>query len=205
MGWKHCDSGGVEGRKCTIDLGEAKAVGARFVKAWNVTASKAGSGTGKVQSSPGGILCLYNCSTASAEFKQGTSVVLKAAPAKHNHFVQWLGDCSGASPECTLPSIGASHEAEAEFAPDTQYVLSLSKEGGGQASIKSSPSGLLCGYTCGSQSAGFYSGEAVSIAVTLNKGTGSVTWTTSAGTCTGNALTCTVPMSEAHSLVAKLQ
>jgi hypothetical protein len=200
--WKKCDSGGVNGRQCTVTAGTAKEVGAKFVKTWNLSTKKAGSGVGKFQTAPGGVLCLYNCGSTDAAFKEG-SVTIKQAPAKHNHFVQWLGDCTGSAETCTL-NMNEDHSVEAEFAPDTQYALSISKTGGGQASIKSSPSGLLCGYTCGSQTTSFYSGETVSIAVTLNKGTSSVEWTTSAGTCTGNALTCTVPMSAAKTLVAKL-
>jgi hypothetical protein len=43
----------------------------------------------------------------------------------------------------------------------------------------------------------------------LNKGTTSVQWTSGAGTCTGKVetleSTCEVPMSAAHSLVAKFE
>jgi hypothetical protein len=204
--WKKCDTGGVNGRQCTITATSSlKEVGAKFVKVWSLSASKAGSGIGKVQTSPGGILCLYNCSEAEAVFKEG-SVTVKQAAAKHNHFVQWLGDCSGSEPTCSV-SMTEAHSVEAEFAPDTQYTLSFSKEGGGQGSVKSKPSGLLCGYTCNSQVASFYSGEEVLITYKLNKGTTKLEWTTGAGTCTGSteALegTCTVPMSSAKELVAK--
>jgi len=202
--WKKCDTGGVNGRQCTINLNEAKTVGAKFVKVWNIDASKAGSGLGKIQTSPGGILCLYNCSSAEAAFKEG-SVTVKQAAAKHNHFVQWLGDCTGSEPTCVL-SATEDHSVEAEFAPDTQYALAFSKTGGGQGSVKSKPSGLLCGYTCSSQSASYYSGEEVLITVKLNKGTTKVTWSTGAGTCTGSSealeSTCTVTMSSAQELVA---
>jgi hypothetical protein len=203
--WKKCDTGGVNGRQCTITATSSlKEVGAKFVKVWNVSASKAGSGIGKIQTSPGGILCLYNCSEAEAAFKEG-SVTVKQAAAKHNHFVQWLGDCSGSEPTCTL-SATEDHSVEAEFAPDTQYALTFSKTGGGQGSVKSKPSGLLCGYTCSSQVASYYSGEEVLITYKLNKGTTKLTWSTGGGTCTGSteALegTCTVPMSSAKTLVA---
>jgi hypothetical protein len=203
--WKKCDTGGVNGRQCTITATSSlKEVGAKFVKVWSLNVSKAGSGIGKAQTSPGGILCLYNCSEAEAVFKEG-SVTVKQAAAKHNHFVQWLGDCSGSEPICSV-SMTEAHSVEAEFAPDTQYTLSLSKEGGGQGSIKSKPSGLLCGYTCNSQVASFYSGEEVLITYKLNKGTTKLTWSSGAGSCTGSteALegTCTVPMAEAQELVA---
>jgi altronate dehydratase len=45
----------------------------------------------------------------------------------------------------------------------------------------------------------------VEVTVALNKGTTKVNWTTGSGTCTGNALTCTVNMSSSHTLVAKFE
>lgn len=204
-GWRHCDQGGVNGRQCTVTMSSAKEVGARFVKAWNLLASKAGNGSGKVQTSPGGIACLYNCTQAEAAFREG-SVTVKQAAATHNHFVQWLGDCEGSAETCLL-SMNEDHEVEAEFAPDPQYVLSLAKEGGGQGSVKTKPSGIICGLTCNASAASFYAGEAVSVNVKLGKGTTKLTWTSSAGTCTGSTealeSNCTVEMGEVHSLVAK--
>jgi hypothetical protein len=98
------------------------------------------------------------------------------------------------------------HAVEAEFAPDTQYVLSLAKEGGGQGLVKTKPSGIVCGFACGGSEGSFYEDEAVSVNVKLGKGTTELTWTTGAGTCTGSTealeSTCTVEMDEAHSLVA---
>ena len=95
----------------------------------------------------------------------------------------------------------------AEFAPDTQYVLSLAKEGGGQGFVKTKTLGISCGFSCSSSAASFYENEAIAVSVKLNKGTTKLTWTTAAGTCTGSTegpeSVCTVNMDEAHSLVAK--
>ncbi len=205
LSWKYCDKGGVNGRQCTISLNEAKTVGARFAKTWQLSASKAGAGLGKVQSSPGGILCLFACSETGAAFREGP-VTVKQAAAKHHHFVGWLGDCTGSEPTCVL-TMDEDHQVEAEFAEDAKHLLSLAKEGGGQGLVKSTPSGLLCGYTCSAGAASFYAGEEVAVSVKLNKGTAKVTWTTGAGTCTGSSealeSTCTVTMSAAKSLVAK--
>jgi hypothetical protein len=211
--WKGCDTGGVNGRQCTVTMSSAKTVGVKFVKTYDLTAKKAGSGLsglGKVQTSPGGILCLYNCKEGRAAFKEGTAVTVKQAAAKHNHFVKWLGDCTGSGETCTL-SMTANHEVSAEFAPDTQHRLTISKSGGGQASIKTKPSGVLCGYTCATEVAYFYAGETVEITVKLNKGTTKLTWKAGfgeQGTCTGSTealeSTCTVPMSSDTSLTAQL-
>ncbi|HEX7245257.1 MAG TPA: PKD domain-containing protein [Solirubrobacterales bacterium] len=202
--WRHCDAGGVQGRQCTVSMGEAKEVEAVFVTTHRLTLGKAGSGLGKVQTSPSGIFCPFNCSGAEAVFMEG-DVTVKETATMHNHFVQWLGDCAGSEPTCTL-DMSEDHEIEAEFAPDTRYTLSLAKEGSGQGSIKSKPAGLLCGYVCDSQSASFHSGENVEIEVKLGSGTTKVTWSTGAGTCTGSieaaTSTCTLPMSSAEELVA---
>jgi hypothetical protein len=204
-GWRHCDKGGVNGRQCTVTMSSAKEVGARFVKTWNLLSSKAGNGMGKVQTSPGGIACLDNCTQAEAAFKEGI-VTVKQAPAKHNHFVQWLGGCEGSAEICLL-GMDEDHEVEAEFAPNPQYALSLTKEGGGQGSVKTKPAGIVCGFTCNASTASFYDGDAVSVNVKLGKGTTKLTWTSGAGTCTGSTETlesnCTVEMDEVHSLVAK--
>jgi len=202
--WRHCDAGGVQGRQCTVSMDEAKEVEAVFVTAHRLILGKAGGGLGKVQTSPAGILCPSSCSGAEAVFIAG-GVTIEAAPTMHNHFVQWLGDCAGSKPICTL-GMSEDHEVEAEFAPDARYALSLTKAGSGQGSIKSKPAGLLCGYACASQSAIFRSGEDVEIEVRLGSGTTKVTWSTAPGTCTGSTeaavSTCTVPLGSAKELVA---
>src|SRR4029077_14018407 len=87
--WKHCDAGGVNGRQCTVAMDKAKTVTAVFATTHTFTVDKAeGSGLGKVQSAPGGVLCLFSCTDTSAAFREGTEVTPKQAPASHFHFVQ---------------------------------------------------------------------------------------------------------------------
>ena len=212
--WKKCDTGGVNGRQCTVTMSSPKEVGAKFVKSWDLTISKAaGSGPGIAKSKPGGIVCLYSCTTATAAFKEGKEVEVSVKPAKHFHFVEYLGGtgsaegCTGAG-ECKfLPT--ADSAVEALFEEDDKNTLSLAKEGGGQGFVKTKPSGVLCGYTCSSAAAEYFFNEEVTVSVKLNKGTSSVEWTTGAGTCTGKVetleSTCTVPMGEDESLVAKFE
>ncbi len=111
VSWKYCDKGGVNGRQCTMTVDKAKTVKATFTTTHALEVSRSGSGLGKVQSSPGGILCLSNCSETTAAFKEGTVVTLKQTPAKHFHFVEWLGDCSGSGACAT--TMGEDHEVEA--------------------------------------------------------------------------------------------
>ena len=164
-----------------------------------LTVSKApGSGQGKVTSYPGGILCLANCSTTTAAFKEGAKVKLNQAPSRHSHFVEWLGDCTG-SGLCEV-TMGEEHEVEALFAKDPKYSLSLIKDGGGQGTVKSLPSGISCGVTCSSTDASFYAGEVVELTATPGKGSNFEGW--SGGGCSGTG-TCAVTMGAATSVEAK--
>src|SRR6185295_6872512 len=63
---------------CSVTLNSAQSVGANFAQnLFNVSVSKAGSGTGTVTSSPAGISCGATC---SASFTSGTLVTLTASP-----------------------------------------------------------------------------------------------------------------------------
>ena len=207
--WKGCDkkSGefGVNGRQCTISLTEARSVSAKFVKTYDVTLENGGNG--KVSTKPGGALCLPNCSETSAQFDEGKTVEVLAKANKHFHLASWGGDCSG-SGACSISSIAADHTVSASFAEDPKFDLAISKEGGGQALIKTKGPGTVCSYTCGSSTASFYEGEEVLVSWKLGKGTSSLTWTSGAGSCTGTHEgaegSCTVTMSAANELVAEL-
>jgi hypothetical protein len=73
----------------------------------------AGSGTGTVSSSPGGINCPGVC---SASFRpQGTSVTLTATPTGGSTFTGWSGACSGTSTTCTFTS--GERSVTATFTP----------------------------------------------------------------------------------------
>ena len=201
--WKGCDKGGIVGRKCTVSLSEAKAVGAKFVPSFDVTLQNGGGG--KVYSRPGGALCLTNCTEATASFKVGKPVEVLTKPNKHFHLVQFGGDCSGT----TCSGIEADATVSASFAEDPTQTLSFSKIGGGQGLVKSKPAGLNCAFTCSSQAVHFYEGEELTISWKLGKGTSSIEWSTGADTCTGSSEaetgSCTVTMDEAHSLVARFE
>ncbi|HEY5708518.1 MAG TPA: hypothetical protein VIS51_03915, partial [Solirubrobacterales bacterium] len=195
--WKYCDKGGVNGRQCTVTLDKAKTVKATFTTTHALTLTKTG-GLGKVQSSPGGVLCLANCSETTASFKEGTEVTLKPTPAKHFHFVQWGGDCTG-SGACSV-TMGEDHEVSAEFAEDSKHLLTLTKTGGGTGTVKSSVAGINCGAICSTTKAAYYQGEVVELTATQGKGSAFKGW--SGGGCSGTG-TCTVTMSEARGVTAE--
>ena len=209
--WKGCDTGGVNGRQCTVTLSGAKTVGVKFIKAFPLTGTKSeGGGLGIFGTSPGGINCGYSCKSSTALYKEG-SVTVKAKPAKNFHFVEFKGgtgsaaSCNGVTAEtCTFTLSSGSGITEV-YAENAKSSLSLTKKGGGQGFVKTKPTNINCGLTCTSASAGFFATEEPEVTVTLGKGTSSVTWVEGAGTCTGNALTCKVPMSSSHELVAKFE
>ncbi len=199
VSWKGCDKGGTNGAQCTVTGGAGKSITATFVGAPELTVSKApGSGLGKVTSYPGGILCLANCSTTTAGFKEGAKVKLNQAPSKHFHFVEWLGDCAG-SGLCEV-TMGEEHDVEALFGEDPKYSLSLTKDGGGQGTVKSLPSGVNCGTVCSSMDSSFYEGEVVELIATPGKGSTFEGW--SGAGCSGTG-TCQVTIGEAKSVEAK--
>jgi hypothetical protein len=201
VSWKGCDS--VIGSQCTATMGTGKVVVATFIGTPKLTVSKAaGSGLGKVTSYPGGILCLANCSTTTAAFKEGTKVKLNQAPSKHFHFVEWLGDCTG-SGSCEV-TMDKDREVKALFAENVKYSLSLAKKGGGQGTVKSSPAGVNCGIVCGSQAADFHDGTVVVLTAAVQAGKGSTFAGWSGAGCSGTG-TCTVTMDEAKSVEAEFE
>jgi len=205
-GWTGCDSSNA--RQCTVTASLGRTVGVRFMKVWNLEGTKSG-GLGIMGTAPGGIVCGYACTSSTALYKEG-ALTVKAKPAKHFEFVEFKGGTGSASVcngvkllECTIATFNSNSTIEEVYAEEKKNTLSVTKEGGGQGFIKTTPSNINCGYTCTAAAVQFYASESAAITVTLNKGTTSVTWVKGAGGCVSNQLTCTVPMSSAHELVAE--
>jgi PASTA domain-containing protein/List-Bact-rpt repeat protein len=68
-----------------------------------LTVWKSGDGAGTVTSSPAGIACGTSCSHA---YDYGSSVSVKASPAKGSSFAGWDGDCRGKA-SCVVPMTDA--------------------------------------------------------------------------------------------------
>jgi hypothetical protein len=215
-GWKSCtktvEGTGVNGRQCTIVTTESlQTIGAKFYKAFSLEGKKSNP-NGIFSTSPAGVNCGYGCTSSSALYKEG-ALTLKAKAAKHFHFVEFKGGTGSASScngvkalECTIATFNSNSSIEEVYAEDAKSTLTLSKTGGGQGLVKTNPTNVNCTYTCTAAKAEFYVTEtAVPVSVTLGKGTEKVTWTTGAGTCTGNAVSCTVDMSSSKTLVANFE
>lgn len=195
-GWKGCDTGGVNGRQCTLTP-KGQTVAATFVEVQTLSVAKAeGSGSGML-SSYYGIACSASCASTAVSFLYGAQVTLKQAPAKHSHFVEWLGDCTG-SGLCAL-TMDKDHDVEALFAADSKHTLTLTKVGDGRGIIKSKPAGIVCLFTCTTSTASFYQGEAVVLEAVANKGDTFEGW--SGGGCSGTG-TCTTTLTEAKEVTA---
>jgi Divergent InlB B-repeat domain len=204
VSWKGCEKGGAIGRQCTVTMDKAKTVNAKFTTAYDVKVTRVGSGLGKVGSSPSGVLCLANCSSTTALFKEGTSVTLTATPSKNYVFTEWTGDCSG-SGTCSLPTLAANKSVGAKFSPVAQHDLALTKSGGGNGTVKATQAGINCGVTCSAMSAAYYQGAEVELTVTPGKGSSFGGWSTGSGTCTGTTNPCKVTMSSAKAVTAEFK
>ncbi|MGN6109679.1 MAG: Ig-like domain-containing protein, partial [Kofleriaceae bacterium] len=73
-----------------------------------LTVSKSGApALGSISSTPSSLSCGLACTSASAEFLDGTQVVLTATPAPGSTFTGWGGACSGTATTCTVTMNGA--------------------------------------------------------------------------------------------------
>lgn len=77
---------------------------------YTLSATLAGTGTGRITSNPAGISCKPTC---KATFQSGTVVTLTATAGKGSIFEGWSGACSGSS-SCTL-TMNSNQSATATF------------------------------------------------------------------------------------------
>jgi aryl-phospho-beta-D-glucosidase BglC (GH1 family) len=97
---------------CTLSMTQARSATATFNTAstFALGVTRAGTGSGTVTSSPGGINCGTSC---TANYANGTSVTLTAAAASGSAFAGWSGSCSGTG-SCVL-AMTASRSVTATF------------------------------------------------------------------------------------------
>lgn len=88
LGWRGACSGTGA---CSVTVDAAKSVTAMFaVAVVRLTVNVTGSG--KVTSTPAAVSCPTRC---SASFQAGSTIRLKAKPARGHRFVGWTGSCRG--------------------------------------------------------------------------------------------------------------
>lgn len=157
-----------------------------------LTATRSGSGSGTVTSSPSGIDCGAVC---SAPFDQGTQVMLTATPDSGSRFAGWSGGgCSGAA-GCQVTMSSGQLVTATFVAID---ALTVTKSGSGTGTVASSPAGIDCGTTCIQD---FDQGTAVTLTATPTGVSMFAGWS---GACAGTG-TCQVTIDQARSVGAEFE
>ncbi len=154
-----------------------------------LTVTAAGTGSGKVTSTPAGISCPGTC---SANFASGAVVTLAASAAAGSTFAGWSGACTGTG-SCAV-TMSAAQSVTATFNATVSVPLSVTMAGSGSGTVASVPKGISCPGTC---SASFASGTSVTLSASAAAGSLFMGW--SGGGCTGTG-NCTVTMSMAQSV-----
>jgi len=155
-----------------------------------LTIVKSGTGSGTVTSNPTGI----NCGTTCAyQFASGTNVTLTATPDASSTFSGWLGGATGSGSTVTV-TMNSDTIVEAVF--NTLYTLTVVKQGNGDGTVTSSPSGINCGSTCSYQ---FVSGSNVILTATPYSTSSFGGWS---GDATGSSSTVTVTMNSNKTVYA---
>jgi hypothetical protein len=162
-----------------------------------LTVTKAGMGGGTVTSAPARIDCGAVC---SADFADGTVVMLTPTPANGSSFTSWSGDCSG-SGSCVV-TMNQARNVTASFAPlppgggggggSPSRTLDVSVSGAG----KVTGPGIDCPPDCSEPIA---EGTKITLAAVPDQGHSLESW---GGACSGSANTCEVTMDVARQVTA---
>ncbi len=106
---------------CQVTMSAAKSVTATFtlLPTFELAVSAAGSGSGKVTSSPAGLNCGVTC---SANFPQGQVVTLTPVPAADSTFASWSGACSGSGACQVTMSAAKSVTATFDLIPNLIFA-----------------------------------------------------------------------------------
>jgi len=159
------------------------------VPTYTLTVTKAGTGSGTVNSNTPGINCGSDCSES---YTSGASVDLVASASSSSTFTGWSGACSGTG-ICTV-SMTQARSVTATFTINT-YTLTVTKAGTGSGTVNSNTPGINCGSDC---SESYTSGASVDLVASASS---SSTFTGWSGACSGTG-TCTVSMTQDRSVTA---
>lgn len=175
---------------CMLSMTQARSVTAAFNRiSYNLTVTRAGSGSGTVASNPAGIDCGSSC---SAGYYSGTSVSLTATAAPGSRFAGWSGACTGTG-SCTV-NMSQARNVTATFSL-IAYNLLVTRGGSGSGTVTSNPAGISCGSSC---TAPFNAGTTVTLSAAPAAGSTFVGWS---GACTGSG-NCTIGMTQTRNVTA---
>ena len=187
--WTGCDV--TVGAYCAVENVSAdRTITVTFKRAYVLTVTRAGTGSGTVTSSPAGVSCGSDCVESYAD---GTAVTLTAVAAAGSAFTGWSGACTGTG-TCSL-TMSASRAVTATFdVVVPSYGLTVETEGSG--TVTSSPAGIACGSDCFES---YPSGTTVALAATAVTGFRFVRWESCPSP---SGALCTVVLTAARSVTA---
>jgi hypothetical protein len=194
---------------CAVITDAPRAVTAQFT-AITPAVAVTGTGSGSVSSTPAGVSCTITdgttSGTCSTNVTFGTDVTLTATPASGWVFAGWAGDCSGVG-SCQLPNVITNRVVTASFARAT-LALKITGAGNGDGFVKAPSVGLNCPVTKGGgkdPDCTVLVAQGTAVTLTADPQGGSVFAGWAGDVCSGNALTCTVTLSQARNVVAQFK
>ena len=152
-----------------------------------LTVTRAGTGSGTVQSSPGGISCGGDC---SEDYPEGTAVTLIPTANAGSTFVGWGGAADCGDGRVTMNS-DRRCTATFDLSPVVTFVLTVSKTGSGSGTVTTSPAGVNCGADC---TEAYEEGTIVSLMPNPDGGSTFAGWTGGAD-CADSSVTMNVARS----------
>lgn len=157
-----------------------------------LTVTKSGDGSGSVTSNPSGIDCAATCTTDSADYAEGTSVTLTAAPAAEAApEVSWSGCATSTTTTCQV-TMDEAKDVGVMFAAEGTKQLRVVHAGTGVGSVTSNPAGVDCGATC---AASYDEATLVTLTAAPRADSKFVGWG-GAATCPASSKTCNVVMDD---------
>ena len=162
---------------------------------YQLNVTKAGTGSGKVTSSPAAIDCGATCKNI---FDSGTSVTLTASAPPGSTFDGWSGsNCAGTG--ACIVAMTQARAVTATFNSVPTFELKVTKSGPGIGTVKSNPAAISCGAAC---TASYYSGTSLTLSASAGAGSTFVGW--SGAGCSGTD-SCTVTMTQSRSVTATFE
>ena len=205
-GWKGCPN--VLGpTECEVTLTVATKVTAEFkaIPQQVLTVSNPGTGlgAGTITGGQGGeftpIECGNGAETCTAEYNQGATIILIAAPNERSTFASWSGCESVSGTECTV-TMSAAKSVEAKFTAIPQQKLTVTTEGAGV--LTTSPGAEFTAIDCGNGAttceSEYNAGATIALTAISSSDNHLKEWE---GACSGTG-TCEVTMSAAKSVHA---
>ena len=155
-----------QAEECELTLEGATVVTAVFeLEEVPLEVTTEGEGLGEVECDAGS-----GPEVCEPEYPFGTEITFVAEPEEGSEFVEWEGDCGGATCELTMDE---EHSVTAVFEL-AHFALEVAPEGTGSGTVTSEPAGIDCGVECEAE---YEEGEEVTLTAAADPGSEFVEWT----------------------------